>query len=70
MHQLYLSSIQKILIISKFHKDFYSWISRYYLKDLEEIQDFANDWMWSYINKRPNMALGGFTLKQRLAMTT
>ncbi|MDD1483595.1 transposase, partial [Burkholderia thailandensis] len=26
------------------------------------------DWMWTYNHDRPNMALGGFTPKQRLAM--
>ncbi|TYK68203.1 transposase, partial [Comamonas sp. Z1] len=26
------------------------------------------DWMWTYNHERPNMALGGFTPKQRLAM--
>ncbi|MBM3340212.1 MAG: transposase, partial [Betaproteobacteria bacterium] len=25
-------------------------------------------WMWSYNHDRPNMALGGFTPKQKLAM--
>jgi transposase InsO family protein len=28
----------------------------------------AADWMWTYNHERPNMALGGFTPKQRLAM--
>ena len=35
---------------------------------LEEVQEFATRWMWSYNNDRPNMALGGFTPKQKLAM--
>ncbi|WP_430795004.1 hypothetical protein [Alcaligenes faecalis] len=26
--------------------------------------------MWSYNHERPNMALGGYTPKQRLAMAT
>ena len=39
-----------------------SWLS------LEEVQEFATRWMWSYNNDRPNMALGGFTPKQKLAM--
>jgi len=30
--------------------------------------DHATCWMWSYNHERPNMALGGFTPKQRLAM--
>ena len=46
----------------------YEWLSQYYCKDLEEVQLFATKWMWSYNHERPNMALGGFTPKQHLAM--
>ena len=46
----------------------YEWLSQYYWHDLSEVQDFATKWMWSYNHDRPNMALGGFTPKQRLAM--
>ena len=46
----------------------YEWLSQYYWKDLEEVQVFATNWMWSYNHDRPNMALGGFTPKQHLAM--
>ena len=46
----------------------YEWLSQYYWKDLEEVQLFATKWMWSYNHERPNMALGGFTPKQPLAM--
>jgi putative transposase len=44
------------------------WLSQYYWSSLEEVQEFATRWMWSYNNDRPNMALGGFTPKQKLAM--
>jgi putative transposase len=44
------------------------WLSQYYWSELAEVQDFATKWMWSYNHDRPNMALGGFTPKQRLAM--
>ena len=46
----------------------YEWLSQYLWKDLAQVQDFATQWMWSYNHDRPNMALGGFTPKQRLAM--
>ena len=46
----------------------YEWLSQYYWSSLEEVQEFATRWMWSYNNDRPNMALGGFTPKQKLAM--
>ena len=46
----------------------YEWLAQHYFDDLAEVQDFATRWMWSYNHERPNMALGGITLKQRLAM--
>jgi len=46
----------------------YEWLSQYYWSNLEEVQAFATQWMWSYNNDRPHMALGGFTPRQKLAM--
>ena len=46
----------------------YEWLSQYYWTDLEEVQLFATQWMYGYNHDRPNMALGGFTPNQRLAM--
>ena len=46
----------------------YEWLSQYHWTDLEEVRMYATDWMWMYNNERPNMALGGITPKQRLAM--
>ena len=38
------------------------------VSDLDEVREFATQWMWRYNHERPNMALGGMTPKQRLAM--
>jgi putative transposase len=46
----------------------YEWLSQYYWQDLDEVRDHATRWIWSYNHERPNMALGGITPKQRLAM--
>jgi len=46
----------------------YEWLSQYYWESLDEVQRFATHWLWHYNHNRPNMALGGFTPKQRLAM--
>ncbi|MCK0512352.1 IS3 family transposase [Aromatoleum buckelii] len=46
----------------------YEWLSQYYWSDLDEVQLFATQWMYNYNHDRPNMALGGITPKQRLAM--
>jgi len=45
----------------------YEWLSQYYWTSIEEVQDFATRWMWSYNHDRLHMALGGFTPKQHLA---
>lgn len=46
----------------------YEWLSQYHWRDLDEVRDHATHWAWQYNHERPNMALGGFTPKQRLAM--
>ena len=46
----------------------YEWLSQYYWSDLDVVRDFATKWAWFYNHERPNMALDGFTPKQRLAM--
>src|SRR5690606_11816774 len=46
----------------------YEWLAQYLFDSLEEVQQFATRWLWTYNHERPNMALGGFTPIQRLAM--
>ncbi len=46
----------------------YEWLAQYLFETIEEVQLFATKWLWSYNHERPNMALGGFTPHQRLAM--
>ena len=48
----------------------YDWLSHYLFESITEVQDFATDWMWTYNHERPNMALGGITPKQKLALLT
>ena len=35
---------------------------------LGEIQEFATNWLWTYNHDRPNIALGGITPRQKLAL--
>jgi putative transposase len=50
------------------------WLNRipvsahHLLSYISEVQDFATNWLWIYNHERPNMALGGITPKQKLAM--
>ena len=45
----------------------YDWLAHYLFESIEEVQDFATSWLWTYNHERPNMALGGITPKQKLA---
>ena len=35
---------------------------------IQEVQEFATKWLWSYNNERPNMAIGGIAPRQKLAL--
>ena len=45
----------------------YDWLSHYLFESIQEVQDFATRWLWTYNHERPNMALGGITPIQKLA---
>jgi putative transposase len=46
----------------------YDWLGHYLFDSIGEVQEYASAWMWTYNHERPNMALGGITPKQKLAM--
>lgn len=46
----------------------YDWLGQYLFESIDEVQDFATRWLWTYNHERPNMALGGITPKQKLAL--
>ena len=46
----------------------YDWLNQYYFESIDEVQNFATRWMWTYNHERPNMGLGGITRKQKLAV--
>lgn len=46
----------------------YDWLAHYLFDTIEEVQEFATRWLWTYNHQRPNMALGGITPKQKLAL--
>ena len=47
----------------------YEWLAQYLFKTIEEVQNFATNWLWNYNHERPHMALDGITPMRRLAMT-
>jgi putative transposase len=46
----------------------YDWLGQTLFDSLKDVQAQATHWLWIYNNERPNMALGGITPKQKLAL--
>lgn len=46
----------------------YAWLAQTLFDAIEQVQDKATHWLWTYNHGRPNMALGGFTPMQNLAL--
>ena len=44
------------------------WLAQYLFDSIEEVQEYATRWLWTYNHERPNMGLGGITPIQKLAM--
>ena len=43
----------------------YEWMTQYIFATINEVQDYATQWLWYYNNKRPNMGIGGIPPCQR-----
>ena len=43
----------------------YDWLAQYLFETIQEVQEFATRWLWTYNHERPNMALGGITPEQK-----
>ena len=46
----------------------YAWLARTLFDSIEQVQDKATRWLWTYNHERPNIALGGITPMQKLAL--
>ena len=46
----------------------YDWLSQYLFDSIEDVQESATNWLWTYNHDRPHMGLGGITPKQKLAL--
>lgn len=45
----------------------YDWLNQYFFESIQEVQDHATKWLWTYNNERPYFALGGIPPRARLA---
>lgn len=46
----------------------YDWLAQTLFDSIEQAQESATRWLWTYNHERPNMALGGITPMQKLAL--
>ena len=46
----------------------HEWPDQYIIESIEEAQDHATQWLWTYNNDRPNMGIGAITPAQKLKM--
>jgi putative transposase len=44
------------------------WLDQHTTESIEEAQEFATQWLWTYNNARLNMSIGGIALAQKLKM--
>ncbi len=45
----------------------YDWLGHHLFESINQVQQFATRWLWTYNHERPNMGLGGITPMQKLA---
>ncbi len=54
--------------IERYHRTVrYGWLAQSLFDTIEQVQESATHWLWTYNHERPNMALGGITPMQNLA---
>ncbi|MBL8226392.1 MAG: transposase [Chromatiales bacterium] len=46
----------------------YDWLSQTLFDTSTEVRESTPRWLWTYNHERPNMAIGGITPMQKLAM--
>ena len=46
----------------------HEWLDEHLFESIEHAQETATEWLWRYNNERPNMAIGGITPNQKLAL--
>ncbi|AVM75625.1 Integrase core domain protein [Magnetospirillum gryphiswaldense MSR-1] len=46
----------------------HEWLDQYIFETIQEVQDYATDWLWTYNHDRTNMGIGGITPAQKLKL--
>lgn len=59
---------QQNAYVERYNRTVREWLNQYVFDSLDDIQDYATQWMWFYNNERPNMAIGGIPPSYKLAL--
>jgi putative transposase len=60
---------QQNAYVERYNRTFrHEWLDQYIVETIEEAQDFATKWLWTYNNERPNIVIGGITPAMKLIM--
>ncbi|RWY34361.1 IS3 family transposase, partial [Falsigemmobacter intermedius] len=43
----------------------HEWLDLYIFDSIQEVQDVATNWLWTYNHDRPKMGIGGMTPAQK-----
>ncbi len=46
----------------------HEWLDLYIFETIEEMQQIATEWLWTYSNERPNLGIGGVRPAMKLKM--
>lgn len=46
----------------------HEWLDLHIFETIEEVQEIATEWLWTYNHDRPNMGIGGMTPAQKLKL--
>ena len=46
----------------------HEWLDQYIIESIDEAQDFAMQWLWTYKNDHPNMGIGCITPAMKLKL--
>ena len=57
--------------IERFNRTFrHEWLDLYEFRSIEQAQELATEWLWSYNHERPHSAIGGIPPAKLLAETS
>ena len=48
----------------------HEWLDMYEFRSIEQAQELATEWLWSYNHERPHSAIGGVPPAKLLAETS